>query len=72
MTEPPPLVYYDGMPLDSGNRADDLRSVTALLDVLRRTIADSASANGSCTWSGREGVLTSPEQCRLLPVRGQG
>jgi hypothetical protein len=43
MTEPPPLVYYDGMPLDSGTRADDLRSVTALLDVLRQTIADSGT-----------------------------
>jgi hypothetical protein len=43
ITEPPPLAYYEGMPLDSGNRADDLRSVTALLDVLRQTIAGSTN-----------------------------
>jgi sulfatase modifying factor 1 len=36
-----PVEYYDGMPLDSDDRAADLRSVEALLDLLRQALRDS-------------------------------
>lgn len=36
-----PIEYYEGMPLQSDNREADLRSVRALLDLLRRAAAGS-------------------------------
>ena len=41
MTEPPPLEYYEGMPLASDDRAADLRSVRALLTLLGDVLARS-------------------------------
>ena len=35
-----PVEYYDGMPLDSDDRAADLRSVAALLDLLRQALRE--------------------------------
>jgi hypothetical protein len=37
-----PVEYYEGMPLDSDDRDADLRSVAALLDLLRQTLRDNA------------------------------
>jgi hypothetical protein len=37
-----PVTYYQGMPLDSDNRAADLRSVAALLNLLRRALGEDA------------------------------
>lgn len=34
-----PVEYYDGMPLDSDERAADLRSIQALIGLIRRTLA---------------------------------
>lgn len=35
-----PVEYYEGMPLDSDDRDADLRSVSALLDLLRQTLRE--------------------------------
>ena len=36
-----PIEYYDGMPLDSGHRAADLRSVEALIGLIRGALTGS-------------------------------
>lgn len=38
-----PIEYYEGMPLDSDDRAADLRSTSALLEVIRDVVADSGA-----------------------------
>lgn len=38
-----PVEYYEGMPLDSDDRAADLRSVGALLDLIRGVVAESGA-----------------------------
>ena len=42
VTAEAPVEYYEGMPLDSDDRDADLRSVSALLDLLRQTLRENA------------------------------
>jgi len=48
--------YYDGMWADSGDRTDDLRSVSALIELLRDAVKAGQPLELYPVWDGDEGV----------------
>jgi hypothetical protein len=49
------IEYYDGMWADSGDRTDDLRSVSALIQVLRTALDAGQAVELYPVWDGDEG-----------------
>ena len=49
------IEYYDGMWADSDDRADDLRSVAALIELLRASLDAGQSVELYPVWDGDEG-----------------
>ncbi len=49
-----PLEYYEGMPLESDDRQADLRSVRALIELVREAAARSGSVELYPVWNGEE------------------
>jgi hypothetical protein len=51
------IEYYEGMWADSGDRADDLRSVSALIGLLRGVLGAGQTVELYPVWDGEEGKV---------------